>query len=265
MYYWSISKKLMPRSLFSWLFGNRREFGSIPIQNDSDWMAWEKVASTFYEGSQKKGIGNIVNNAGYKILRTTNLKSKDVLEIGPGSLGHQKYWNFKPKSFVIIDVDPSMGLLAAEQLQLIDIQPTIQIVSRNSLLPLKDNSIDVVISFYSLEHVLELDRYLEDVRRVLRPGGTLIGAIPAEGGLAWGFGRMITTLRWLKKSHGLNLNKIICWEHPNFANEVIKSLDKHFHRIELKAWPLQVIPLIDLNLIIKFSYVKRLKKVQNHQ
>ena len=263
MQYWSISKKLLPQSFYNRLFGNRQKYGLTPIQHDTDWLTWEKVASTFYEGSQKTGIGSVVNDAGYKILKKSNLKDKHVVEVGPGSIKHQRYWSFTPKSFSIVDVNPSMASLAVEQLKVIDVQPTIYIVSRNSLLPFEDNSIDMIISFYSLEHILQLDEYLEDIRRVLKPGGTLVGAIPAEGGLAWGFGRIMTTSRWLKKNYGLDLNKIICWEHPNLANEIISLLDKHFQRIELKAWPMRLIPLIDLNLIIKFTYAKRLTKVQN--
>jgi len=68
---------------------------------------------------------------------------------------------------------------------------------------------------------------------------------------------MMTTQRWLKKRYGLNLNKIICWEHPNFAREIITLLDNNFNRIELKAWPMPFIPSIDLNLIIKFTYSKK--------
>jgi hypothetical protein len=97
---------------------------------------------------------------------------------------------------------------------------------------------------------------LKDIHRVLKPSGMLIGAIPAEGGFAWGLGRTITTSRWLKRKFGLDLNKIICWEHPNFAKDIVKMLDKNFKRIALKAWPMPYLPLYDLNLIIKFTYVK---------
>ena len=41
-------------------------------------------------------------------------------------------------------------------------------------LPLDDQSADVVVSFQVLEHVWELDWYLDEVRRLLAPGGQLI-------------------------------------------------------------------------------------------
>lgn len=64
------------------------------------------------------------------------------------------------------------------------------------------------------------------------------------------------------KKYGLNLNKIICWEHPNFAREIVELMDKNFERIALKAWPMPIIPLMDLNLIIKFTYAKKI--ITNH-
>jgi len=41
-------------------------------------------------------------------------------------------------------------------------------------LPLEDESVDVVVSSQVLEHVLDVDQYLAECRRVLRKGGTLL-------------------------------------------------------------------------------------------
>lgn len=41
-------------------------------------------------------------------------------------------------------------------------------------LPLEDESVDVVVSSQVLEHVLDVDQYLGECRRVLRKGGTLL-------------------------------------------------------------------------------------------
>jgi ubiquinone/menaquinone biosynthesis C-methylase UbiE len=263
VHYFSISKKLIPNSLFIQLFGNRIKFGTKPIQTDTDWIRWEEIAATFYAESQKVGIGSFVNNAGYKNIKKINFHNKTILEIGPGDINHLKYWRLKPKKFTIIDVDKNMAMFAQNRLNEIKVQPTTYVVKRNSLLPIEDNSVDIVISYYSLEHILELEKYLIDISRVLKPGGILVGAIPAEGGVAWGLGRMLTTSKWIKKKHGIDLNKIICWEHPNFASEIIKLLDKHFNKIELKAWPMPFVPLIDLNLIVKFNYAKKFTENQN--
>ena len=45
-------------------------------------------------------------------------------------------------------------------------------------LPLEDASIDAVVSFETLEHFFEHDRFLSETKRVLRPGGILILSSP---------------------------------------------------------------------------------------
>ena len=89
---------------------------------------------------------------------------------------------------------------------------------------IESNSIDVVITFYSLEHIPNLDDTLAFYHKVLKPGGFLVGAIPNEGGIAWGVGRSLTTQRTMKKK-GFNYNKIICWEHVNFCDKIINNIE----------------------------------------
>jgi ubiquinone/menaquinone biosynthesis C-methylase UbiE len=117
-----------------------------------------------------------------------NLNGKSVLEIGAGDIRHLKYWKGNPAKYVLADVSADMMSYAAKCLKDAAISASELLVKRNEPLDLPDDSIDYIVSFYSLEHLYPLRPYLEDMKRVLKPGGTLIGAIPAEGGLAWGGG-----------------------------------------------------------------------------
>jgi hypothetical protein len=45
-------------------------------------------------------------------------------------------------------------------------------------IPLDDGSVDVVVSFETIEHIEEQETFLAEVRRVLRPGGKLIVSTP---------------------------------------------------------------------------------------
>jgi SAM-dependent methyltransferase len=149
-----------------------------------------------------------------------------------------------------------MMAFARDRLNEAGINHSTLLVERNQALSLADASVDVIVSFYSLEHLYPLRPYLDEMLRVLRPGGILIGAIPAEGGLAWGLGRMLTSRRWFKKNTGIVPDKIICWEHPNFADEIVDELDQAFQRETLAHWPLPWLPLLDLNLVIRYMYRK---------
>lgn len=43
---------------------------------------------------------------------------------------------------------------------------------------MRDQSVDVVVSFETLEHVSDMNQFLKELRRVLKPGGTLLISTP---------------------------------------------------------------------------------------
>jgi SAM-dependent methyltransferase len=47
-------------------------------------------------------------------------------------------------------------------------------------LPLRDCSVDLVVAFDVIEHIVEHERGLAEFHRVLRPGGSLLIAVPAD-------------------------------------------------------------------------------------
>jgi SAM-dependent methyltransferase len=237
------------------MFGDRFRFGLEIRKDDPDWQEWQKFYLTFYENTQKRGIGKKVNDAGYEILRRVDLTDKQVLEVGPGNLPHRRFWNGTPSHYTVVDIsqefiDRSMKMLKQECV------PASSLVSTADDLPLKNESVDVLLSFYSLEHLHPLESYLTQFRRVLRPGGLLVGAIPCEGGLAWGGGRLITSRRYIKNNSGINPDKIICWEHPNYADHILRTLADFFDSVWIRFWPFRV-PLVDFNLICGFVYRNR--------
>lgn len=252
--YWTIGHRL-PSYFSTPLFGDRQRFGREIQRSDPDWVNWQSFYMNFYQNTQKRGIGKIINDAGYRILRSINMDSKRVVEIGPGIIPHMQFWNGKPSHYTIIDnqqelLDLSGAILGSAQI------PFSCYLTDSHLLPAQDGQFDVVISFYALEHLQPLDAYLIELKRILRPNGILIGAIPAEGGLAWGLGRYFTTRRYVKKHTSFSLDKIICWEHPNYSEEILQKLDGDFQVVHRKFWPSKL-PMIDINLIISFIYQQR--------
>jgi SAM-dependent methyltransferase len=236
------------------LFGDRRRWGSTIREDDPDWQGWLAAYMQFYRDTQKGGIGKVVNDAGYAILREIDLEDRRVLEIGPGILPHKVFWRGHPAHYTVADIkeeflDTSLAVLAQAQV------PAAAALSSHAALPLEDCAYEVVISFYSLEHIEQLETFVLEIERVLRPGGTLIGGIPCEGGLAWGLGRYFTSRRYVRKHFDFDPDKVICWEHPNFASRILKQLDAHFEPLKKGFWPLRV-PLIDINLICSFIYRK---------
>lgn len=80
-------------------------------------------------------------------------------------------------------------------------------------LPFLSASVRTLISIYNLEHISDLPAVLAEVHRVLVQSGTLLVALPCEGGLLWNVGRELTTRRGFQRRYGLNYDKIIAYEH----------------------------------------------------
>ena len=247
--HFSIGHRL-PRLVAVPLFGDRDRFGRITRPDDPDWRAWVDLRRRFYHDTQRTGVGKIVNDAGYRVLRRVDASGARILEIGPGSLPHLPYLRGRPASYAVVDINPDMAALAADRLAALGIPTETYREMPSGIAPF-----DTIVSFYSLEHLHPLDAHLDQMKRLLKPGGVIVGAIPTEGGLAWGLGRLLTSRRYIKRHSTANPDKILCWEHPNFAEAVLDGLDRHFRRVHLDCWPL-VAPLLDINLVARFVYAR---------
>lgn len=247
----------LPHCLAAPLFGDRQQFGLNIQFDDPDWAQWQEIFPRCYQETQKSGPGNLVNHAGYQIMRQVPLAGKRVLEIGPGEIHHRPYWLDRPAFFQLADVRQQMLDRSLEILQAANIPAAGTLIAEESrgILPFEDQCFEIVLTYYSLEHLYPLEQYLSEMLRVLKPGGLLVGAIPCEGGLAWGAGRFVTSRNWLKRHTTLHPDKIICWEHPNFADLILNTLDTRLKRECLEFWPFRV-PSIDLNLVARFIYQK---------
>ncbi|MDR7866258.1 MAG: class I SAM-dependent methyltransferase [Sporomusaceae bacterium] len=253
MKYWTLGRRL-PRKLFTLLFGDREHYGLDIKSDDEDWIKWQDFYVTFYKATQKQGIGNLVNEAGYTILDKVSFTGKSILEIGPGLMPHTKFWRSLPQEYVIVDINEDL-LEGSKEILLqknVNVRP-LRISSSD--LPVATDSIDIILSFFNLEHLRPLDQYLNELHRILKPGGLFVGAIPCEGGIAWGVGRFLTARRFAHKNSSINYDKIICWEHPNFANEILIACDSIFTPLEKDFWPFGQ-SIIDINLVARFIYQK---------
>jgi SAM-dependent methyltransferase len=190
-------------------------------------------------------------------MRQVDLEGKRVLEIGPAALDHVPFWTGKPARFTCLDINQDAIDIARARLEAVGVASEGLLLDRpgETQFPIADESFDVVLSFYAFEHIHPLAPHVAEVHRVLKSGGVLAGAIPCEGGLGWGLGRYLTSRRWLKSNTTIDPDKIICWEHPNFADRILSIMTDIFPSGQVSLWPLRV-PLIDVNLIARFVLTK---------
>jgi len=93
---------------------------------------------------------------------------KRVLDVGCGPVG---LIHFLPEAALRIRLDP---LLAEYSEKLPLAEPSLSVVATGEDLPLPDSSVEVAVCFNALDHMRDPGRALAEVRRVLRPGGTLL-------------------------------------------------------------------------------------------
>ena len=235
------------------LFGDRERYGRVADPDDPMWQAWLREFSWIHEATQKRSIGKVVNDAGYRVLRRLDLEDKRVLEIGPGFLPHVPWWRGRPAHYTLVDVLAELLDRSGRRLSELGVPYEAHVVEPGAPLPFPDDHFDVVLSFYVLEHLHPITEAVDELLRVARPGGLLAGAIPTEGGLAWGLGRYLTSRRWLLRNTQIDPDKIICWGHPTFASEILATLESRARRRYLSFWPVRV-PLLDPNLVVRFVY-----------
>ena len=244
----------LPLPLARRLFGDRHRHGLVVQEDDPHWQQWLTTYARFYESNQRRGIGLRVNDAGYRVMRNIPLAGRRVLEIGPGDIRHHAHWLGRPASYTLFDVSAEMLAKGTSNLAAFGIDARRVLWNRAaSHWPFDDGAFDLIVSFYSFEHMYPFAPVLANLHRLLAPGGVIAGAIPCEGGLAWGLGRMLTSRRWFHRHTDIDPDKIICWEHPNFADGLLNDLTASFGPAHLTWWPWRIAS-IDLNLVVTFIF-----------
>ena len=98
------------------------------------------------------------------------------LEVGGGSgaMAEQVLERHPQVRLTIVDVDQDMTAVADHRLSRFEGRAA-TVTADVSALPFPDRSFDIVLSWLMLHHTITWEESLTEVRRVLRPGGVLIG------------------------------------------------------------------------------------------
>jgi SAM-dependent methyltransferase len=126
---------------------------------------------------------------------------------------------------------------------------TVTIADVETTLPYDDDSFDRVLAIHVLEHLYNLPAALDEVARVLKPGGVFVVLIPCEGGKLYALGRRFTTKRTFENRYDSTYDWLIGYDHCNTAHEVLDQLAERFAVRRRTFFPLGV-PLVDVNVII---------------
>lgn len=96
-----------------------------------------------------------------------------VLEIGAGSGLNLPLYPTRIRSVIAVEPSPYLCRLAARQARLATV-PIEIIESAAEALPLENDSVDAVVTTWTMCSIADIGRALVEARRVLRPGGVLL-------------------------------------------------------------------------------------------
>ena len=173
-----------------------------------------------------------INEGRRRILK--KITEEEVLEIGFGTGINLKFYPQNVKR--IIGVDTNNGMLMQSQKKISNGRFQIELINQSSeLLPFADNSINAVLSTYTLCSIKEINAALKEIYRVLKPGAKYYFL---EHGLA-------DNPRTQKWQHRLNPVQNI-WADGCNLNRDMKSLiaNAGFNIIEMKNYYMKRDPKI---------------------
>ncbi len=108
----------------------------------------------------------------------------------------------------VVGVDKDLGP-ATKMNELLELPENVELInnSRQSLASLPDASFDCVFAMEVLEHVSDLPGIVGELRRLTRPGGTILVSGPTEN-LFYRIGRLIAGSKYTGEYHASNIDLI---------------------------------------------------------
>ena len=141
--------------------------------------------------------------------RTVSGAEGRVLEIGIGSELDVPFYSAGVREIVGLDPSPALLTMAREATR--SVASSVRLIEGTAeAIPLESESVDTVVSTWTMCSIPDVVRALGEMRRVLRPGGCLLfaehGRAP-EAGVRWWQDRL--TPLWKRLGGGCHLNRAI--------------------------------------------------------
>jgi ubiquinone/menaquinone biosynthesis C-methylase UbiE len=171
----------------------------------------------------------------------TELTGKTVLEVGSGRGGGARYLadNFQPANYIGLDI-AGHAVALANRLHAL---PNLKFIQGSGeCIPLPEGAIDVVINVESCHGYGDVAQFLQEVYRVLKPGGHL---------LLVDFRNSVENMELFKQQ--LADSGLICLSEENISAQVVQAIeaDDDTKRKQIEAW----IPKRFRNIFCEFAGV----------
>ena len=224
-----------------------------PISSEQQAIADDFMAYWLSILPNKFGLVERFNHK-YPLRSLTRMPSDHkikTLEIGAGIGAHIASEPLNRQEYYCVELrEPMAERIRQRHPSVITIAADCQIS-----LPYDDGYFDRAIAIHVLEHLPDLPAALDQIARVLRPGGLFSVVYPCDPGLAYEVARKISAERLFKKRYKLPYKWLIRREHINSPCEIEFLIGERFRVIDRKYFPL-AIPLVNLNLCVGITAAK---------
>ncbi|HEX5416779.1 MAG TPA: class I SAM-dependent methyltransferase [Chloroflexota bacterium] len=168
-----------------------------------------------------------------------------TLEVGAGLGEHLAHEDLSFQEYTALELRATMAERIKQRYP--DVRVLVGDVQER--LAAEDGYFDRIVAVHVLDHLPDLPAALQEIRRVLKPGGHLAAVIPCEGGIAYGIGRDLTSRRLFETRYRCSYDWFIRAEHVNTCAEILKELNKVFTVKQQHFWPFRI-PVIHANAVV---------------
>jgi len=184
-------------------------------------------------------------NHGYPLRHLPGGKRWRTLELGAGIGAHLEFEPLDRQEYHCIELRGTMADALRRK------HPSVATVTGDcqQRIPYDDGYFDRVVAIHVLEHLPNLPAAIDEIDRVLMPGGLVSVVLPCDPGLAYELARKISAERVFKAKHKMPYRWFVRREHINSPKEVLHEIKRKFKIFDRVYFPLAV-PVINLNLCI---------------
>ena len=204
-----------------------------------------KYTEEDYHKNYYSGLSGKLMRQNHVILEKFNFGyTEKILEIGGGFHPHINFVKNDFKEYYCLDIE------TAENVK--------EYINKNyknikfdyydgKKIPFNDNHFDRIVISHCLEHILEPEKFTNEMMRVLKKGGIISMALPCDPGLLYRFGRFIFKIVMKKRSVDYDHDYHAACEHVNSIFNLNVILKKKFNVIKEEYFPFKL-GVIDFNL-----------------